>query len=93
MKATTVFIDSLSDDNNVAFATVILFKNNRNTSGAFINVEGKFELTAAEEVSESDSISIEISELSFTTFTKEITTIKDSINCEIYCKEEHVFLK
>ncbi len=93
MKITGVVLDSLSDENKVAFATVILFKNNRKIGGAFTNVEGRFELTATEEVKESDSISIEISQIGFTTFTKDIATLKDSIDCEIYCKEEHVCLK
>lgn len=93
MKITGVVLDSLSDENKVAFATIILFKNNKKIGGAFTNTEGRFELTATEEVTEQDKIHLELSQVGQTTFTKNINTLKDSIDCEIYCKEEHVCLK
>lgn len=93
MKIKGIVLDSLSDENKVAFATIILFKNNKKTSGAFTNIEGKFEITANEEVNEKDKLHLEVSQVGVTTFTKKIETLKDSIDCEIYVKEEHVCLK
>lgn len=48
MNVTGVVADSLSDKNKVAFATVILFKNNRKIGREFTNVKDNFELTATE---------------------------------------------
>lgn len=93
MKITGIVLDSLSDENRVAFATVMLFKNDKKIGGAFTNAEGHFSLTATEEVNEKDKIHLELSQVGATTFTKKIKTIKDSIDCEIYVKERHVCLK
>ena len=93
MKITGVVLDSLLEESKIAFATVILFKNDKKIGGAFTNSEGRFELTASEAVSDTDSIRLEVSQVGFSTFSKKITALKDSLDCEIYCKEEHICLK
>ena len=93
IKITGIVLDSLSDEQAVAFATVILFKNEQRIGGAFTDVNGRFTLVADDPVDESDSVYIEVSHLTYATVSKVIDVFRDSIDCEVYCKEEFICLK
>lgn len=93
IKITGIVLDSLSDEKAVAFATVILFKNEKRIGGAFTDVNGRFTLVADDSIDESNSVSIEVSHLTYATVTKVIDVLQDSIDCEVYCKEEFICLK
>jgi hypothetical protein len=84
--------DTAGTDQLVAYATILLTINDIRVGGAYSDENGTFTLEINNTIKSTDKIRLTVKYLGYLDTKKEVNFLRDTIDCNVYVKDNHICL-